>query len=609
MNTPGESSSRLDWLWGTAVFAVVLLIFWRSPISGMGDSKYALLVSHQMLTKGTIRLDEYTTARHGGISPSGLRTLDPSEYQLETVNGHVYFYMPPGTAVLSVPVEAVSERLGHSAAGPGDTYNEDDEVLVQRLDASLLMAVLAGVFYFTARLRLLVGWSVVVALGGALGTQIWSTASRDLGSHTWSALLLGGVVYLLLAQATGQGRLHPVLAATLLAWSYFVRPTNSVAILAVTGYVLLFVPRAFLVYALTGAAWGAAFAVYSWVNFHLILPNYFHPKRLGSVQFWEGMAGNLISPSRGLLVFVPVTVFVCYLLARHWRRVPHVPLLIVGGCTALGQWAAVSGFDPWWGGFCYGPRYTTELVPWLVLAAVLALWAALRWREERALRRRSGTGEWWLTLGAGGALLAASVFIQARGALAVATRVWNKRPVTIDQVPARLWDWRQPQFLAGLIRQPLPDVVPTLADGQRVSFGQEAGRAYQLEGWSDSDPDGCWIDGRWARIAFTSGGADARRLRLFFRPALSKGVDHQRVEIDLNGHTLAALTVSDGEAREHVFDLPAGTVRAGVNILTIRTPDAFSPRSQGDGADQRLLGISLGWMELDSAFAPPTDGR
>ena len=288
---------------------------------------------------------------------------------------------------------------------------------------------------------------------------------------------------------------------------------------------------------------------------------------------------------------------------------PYPALLVVGGCTALGQWAAVSGFDPWWAGYSYGPRYTTELVPWLVLAAILGLRATLRWRQERSLRRASGLWEWRLTLGAGAVLLAASAFIHARGALAVATRTWNKRPVGLDQAPWRVWDWRQPQFLAGLIHQPLPDVVPPLADGQRLTFGQEAGRAYQLEGWSDSDPDGCWIDGRWARIVFASDGTGARRLRMFFRPALSKNIDHQRVEIDLNGHPLATLAASDGEAREHAFDLPAGTVHAGVNILTIRTPDAFSPRSQGDGEDRRLLGISLGWMELDPASATPAGDR
>jgi len=42
------------------------------------------------------------------------------------------------------------------------------------------MAGLAVIFFYTSRLVLPLTWSIVIALGGALGTQIFSTASRVL---------------------------------------------------------------------------------------------------------------------------------------------------------------------------------------------------------------------------------------------------------------------------------------------------------------------------------------------------------------------------------------------------------------------------------------------
>jgi len=57
---------------------------------------------------------------------------------------------------------------------------------------------------------------------------------------------------------------------------------------------------------------GRTVGIYSWHNFGLLLPYYFRANRLHFGQYWEAFAGNLISPSRGLLIFVPRALF-CWL--------------------------------------------------------------------------------------------------------------------------------------------------------------------------------------------------------------------------------------------------------------------------------------------------------
>ena len=439
---------RCDALAALLILLAAFLIFIKSPNSYVGDSTYSLLLSHNLLTKRSPVLDGYVP-RAPVLVRSGSADLNGATYQMEWVNGHLYYYFPPGTSLLSLPFVAVLEACGMRFVDENGNYHYAREEKMQGLIASVLMAVLSVVFYFTARLLLPVAWSACLALGGALGTQIWSTASRGLWAHTWGVLLLGWIIYMLLAQETRRRRLHAPLLASVLSWTYFVRPTNSLFIVGVTVYIALFHRGLFVAYALTGAAWFAAFVAYSWSNFHRVLPSYYQANRLDTAHFAEAFTGNLISPSRGVLVDVPVVFFVVYLLVRHWRQLtlPRLVWLALG--VGAGHLVAVSCFSPWFGGVCFGPRYTTELVPWLVLLAVLGTRALLDQPEM------IGQGSMFArraTLAAGGFLLVLSVFVNARGAAATATVRWNHLPAFIDDQPERVWDWRQPQWLAGLVR-------------------------------------------------------------------------------------------------------------------------------------------------------------
>ena len=125
----------------------------------------------------------------------------------------------------------------------------------------------------------------VLALGGALSTQIWSTASRVLWSHTWQIFLFGVVAYLLLSQEKRAARGRPIVLATLMLWAYFSSvPTSSIPIAAISIYMLIFGRKEFVAYAITSAIWMVGFIVYSWTTYGSLLPDYyrFHlsPRRI-----------------------------------------------------------------------------------------------------------------------------------------------------------------------------------------------------------------------------------------------------------------------------------------------------------------------------------------
>ncbi len=439
--------SPRPWRVGVLIFAVAFPLFLASPVRPLADSRYSLVLSQSLLERGSFALDDYF------IRPP---TRWPTHF--EVINGRLYYYYPPGSSVLSVPFVGVMKALGVSAVRDNGSYDLRAETLIQATLAAALMAGFASLIFHTARLLLPVGWSLLIAAGGTLGSQVWSTASRVLWSHTWGIFLLGWVVWTLVRLESHKSQGSPIWLATLLAWTYFIRPTNSIAVLSTTAYLLLYHRSLLLRYAGTGAAWLLVFVAYSRLTFGRNLPTSYHRRRAEWAfrHFWSGLTGALFSPSRGLFIFVPSLLFVGYLVVRYWRYVPHKRLVGVSLATSATHIAMVAVWQMWWGGHSYGPRLLSELVPWCVLLAILGVRALLNGRVVGPTST-SPSRRW--ERGVGAALLLASVLINARGAISKDTVDWNSLPINVDERPSRVWDWQKPQFLGGVWSPPCPTVL------------------------------------------------------------------------------------------------------------------------------------------------------
>src|SRR5229473_297281 len=208
---------RNELIAGLLVFVITGAIFILSHNRQIADSKYSMLLSESLLHHGTFTLDRYQFPESGNATAPGWHGI----YHLEMINGHVYYVLPVGSSILSLPWVAVMNAFGISSANADGSYNPRGERITQATLAAILMAAFASLVFFSSRLWLPLGWSILIAFGTALGTQVLSTASRGLWSDTWGILLVGLVVYLLLAQESGRRPIRPMLLATLLAWSYF----------------------------------------------------------------------------------------------------------------------------------------------------------------------------------------------------------------------------------------------------------------------------------------------------------------------------------------------------------------------------------------------------
>jgi hypothetical protein len=423
------------------LFLVSLAVFLVAPVIQVSDSRYSVLLSESLLHHRSAELDEYYQVPVPWLTGDASLPEDANEYQLVNARGHVTYFFGHGTSMLSIPIVAAMNLAGVSAATPDGRLNLAGEILIERVIASMLMAALTCVFFAMAAMMLPMSLSVVVALGASMGSQILSTASRGLWAHTWEVFILGLIAHSIMSSEKRGARIRRVWLASLVAWTYCVRPTGSIAIVAVSVYVWWLHREDFVVYGATLAGWLAAFVAYNWSVFGTIIPPYYMASRLQLHDLAMPLAINLITPSRGLLVFVPTTMFVMYLVARYRKHLAYRQLAILALAQIVALAIAMCTNKSWTAGLCYGPRYFTDAIPWFVLLAILGL---------DAMRRAPVASHHRIEIAAAIFLLAVSVAINARGAWSFAGMEWN----LAERHSHGIFDWRYPQFMAGLINPP-----------------------------------------------------------------------------------------------------------------------------------------------------------
>ena len=413
-----------------AIWLAAYAVFRCAPIRQLHDSKYTML-----LAENIIRHHDRDLSRYG---------LPSDDYRLVTVGARRTYWFPAGSAILSVPFVALMRLRGASAVRPDGAYDLAGELAMDARLAAALMAAFAVVVYATARALLPVPHSLGLTAAVALGTQVFSTASRSVWSDTWGILLVGAAILVLVRSAARGARPNGALVAVLLTVSYAVRPTNAMAVVAVGVYLFRSDVRAFARFAGAAALIAALFVFDSWTQFHAVLPPYFAARRLTFPTPLVAVAGNLVSPSRGLLVFVPSLFVVGAALVSFRGARRHGGLLKIALLVVVAHFVVLAGYWDWWGGHSYGPRLTTSLVPWFALLGVLAVDAGRSAADRAHPPRRKAF------LLATALLGGLSIAMNAVGACSPAADRWNVQPDNINADTARLWDWRHPQFLAPL---------------------------------------------------------------------------------------------------------------------------------------------------------------
>jgi hypothetical protein len=445
-----------------AVFALVFVSHSLSPNVTSADSHWIVPQMASLLSEGHTDLNEYPELlrehKYNGIDcvDAEYRFTRPDPAQGCPPASHNYIHFPVGTAVLALP-PMVAMDLVLRVAGPPLLHAWGNRLppairgflgrdyvpnygLVEMVLASFLMGVAAAFVFLIGREFLSRRMAVLLALLFAYCTAAWSTGSRALWQHGPEMLMLAIAVYLLV-KATQRPSLAPW-SAVPLAFAYFIRPTGAIAVAMLGLFVFIHHREWFPKWALLGAATAAPFVAFNLALYHRPLQPYFtqqgflEPTVRNAGRFLAAMAGQCISPSRGLFVFSPFLLFAGWGIWTAFRRNWQAPLAYYLAAILLLHWIAISAYADWTAGFCFGPRYFSDVTPIFIFFLIPVLAA---FETGRAPRMAMAAFAITALIGFG---------IHLRGAVNWDVERWNDPDVN----SARAWDWKDPQFLRGLVR-------------------------------------------------------------------------------------------------------------------------------------------------------------
>lgn len=441
------------------VFLVTTAVFCISPVITNYDSFATFPTAVSIVNRGTLSLDAY---QH-------LKVLATS-YTVSHTNGHLLTSYPWAVGLFAVPAVVVIDLL-HAFGGPSAdsvvTQHPQTVQVVQLLSASFVTGLACGLLALLAYRRLRGPaeerrhWALLCGLVFAFATSAWSTASRALWQHGPSLLFLA-VALLALDRmfprnaegdpAQAGARWAPLIAGFALAGAVTVRPTNAIALALGTILVLWKTPRRSIVtYGIGAAAVFVPWSLITYLTYGTLLQPYDRATKLGLPStFFESVAAQLISPSRGLLIFSPIVLVALAGLVIARRQRALTPLDVLSAVAVPCYLIAIALFPVWWAGTSFGPRFMTETLPFLlVLAIPFVDWVAAG-RAEKPERRPP---LYRVGVVATVVVLVCSVFVNAQGALLSSTICWNlKAPgvASVDEDPARAWSWSNPQFVYGV---------------------------------------------------------------------------------------------------------------------------------------------------------------
>jgi hypothetical protein len=414
-----EQLNRKPQMWiCLLIFTASLFIYLANgrPLSS-GDNVPSSLLAFNWLFEHTLNFDAF---RDGYLFNKDqlcatCAAVDGTPYYLvEAPNGHLTSTYPIGNAIVSFPLyglffiilklnSAVQSWLSGVPVLIPPVTEVGFEIYRQRyemLAAAILTAGSVVLFYLCAALKFHPGIALLTAFIFGFATNTWVTSSQALWQHTAANFALLCVMLCLLKA----NRIVANRATLLLVAGFFCglipgcRPTSVLFAIAITLYCFFAYGREVRFFLLglpsflLSSGWNfyyfgvspknllvAGYSRFSTTSFTASFYQ-FTPQ-----QFVQGFAGLLVNPNRGLFVYAPVLLFAIPGLYRVWQLRWKKDEQLLGCLTiaALLIFIQYCFFGIWWGGWCYGPRFLTDILPVLCFLMAYCLRDGLALLQHR----------------------------------------------------------------------------------------------------------------------------------------------------------------------------------------------------------------------------------
>jgi hypothetical protein len=433
------ATSRPPW---PAVFVCVVLPavavcgVSREPLV-CGDSHPTLLTAASLVAGGDWDVTEYAELSRVQLNaPCSLSTRLP--YFLRKGKAGIYSNYPNGMVLFALPAAGMARLLGAHF----DDYGT--RLSLEKWTACWVAGLCLGLFFLIALHLVEAGPAWVMTAILATGSVFYSTIGQLLWQH--GGVIFWGLLALWLEFRQAQrprsrfGLLWTLLEGIALGMVPGCRLSGMLLVLLFGLWVLLRSPRRALVLAAGCCLGYAPWALLYWTEFG----NFFGvPAGQTSTRYWSfsqlgGLAGVLVSPGRGLLVYQPwLLLGLAAFIPALRRRLPaggpvpaprgwmlFVVVFSAAHLVLVGAWAC------WWGGHCWGSRLASEAVPLAALCCLRPLATLLRVVWGRRL------------------VVAVAVlsFLMHLPLSHFRACYWDGLPPA-EQLGQRVWSWSDPPFL------------------------------------------------------------------------------------------------------------------------------------------------------------------
>ncbi len=417
----GKISSHLKKL--PFLFLTVFLIYNINlrEISS-GDTIPARYIPISILQEFNLDLDEFPGLYNNSINRNYL--------YIQKVNGHLLSSYPVVASILAVPIYAPFLFSGV------DLYGREIDVL-SKLSSSAIVALSVLFIFITLKLIINEDNALKISLLYAFATSNWSVSSQGLWQHGTVELFLSIALYFLVRSEKESKMI--LWASPFVALAVSARMSVGIIAAIIYLYVLINHRKEAIKFAIPAIIIALLLFSYNLYYFGTLTGGNarleqkmaeFKGIPIWVANFLPGLAGLLISPSRGLFTYSPFLIFSLsgiYYIFKNKESSLYKYLILSSFLYLL----LFSFYYEWFGGFTYGYRFLLDIIPILCLFLAFSINKILTSNNLKLV----------FTF-----LVAFSVFVQVVGFLNYPSG-WNSIPKHIEKYPERLWDIRDNQIL------------------------------------------------------------------------------------------------------------------------------------------------------------------
>lgn len=576
-----------------ALCLITFSVFYCSPVRSIdnysqSDPRFTLLTAQSIVQNKTIRLDKY-------ITPDLTEDGHYSKASLISINNHHYDYFPIGSAIMMVPVTAVTLFTGRDMTIWSNNYS------LQMQTTMIILALTSILLYLFFRTKLNKLTSLLLALSLTYGTSLSSTCGTGLWNFCFEIVFI--LISMILLFEYYQKHSFPPFIATaigvLLFMAYLCRPS---ALIIFCGTMLLFLIQkkikasSFLLLGFIIPLLG--FIIFSYSEYKTLLPPYYSANRVHlSFSTLKTIPKVLLSPSRGLFIYSPqllaTALFSLFVLKRKFL----ITSFALGWITIIT--AATASFWKWWGGWSFGPRLLTDTIPaFAILTLIIASTLTAGSKRKKAF------------IIAVTALSFPAIFINIfQGQYNINTSFWNS-DMDIDNAPKQAESWKDTQFLYTEHKRRIK-----LRENFRHKYRQSHNMLYHNnlvsdetqfaqirgEGWSHMEHDGVWSSEKMSSIYLPPCEGKEIHLALVMSAFIRNNRPTANVRIKINGKINDIVEFNTTNIIQHrnytITNVPP-TARE-IELLFIHS-DPIPPNKIGHGNDPRKINIKLSKFEVSA---------